>query len=82
MTGEPTSKERNGTAGALAINYHLKSEVSSTFCCQLCSTCYTTLRIKNCLKSTSAIKVATMKNNEGKPSSASAKLTPFCSQQR
>ena len=40
------------------------------------------LRIKNCSKNTSAIKVATMKNtddfcSEGKPSHATAKLTPF-----
>jgi len=32
-----------------------------TFCCQLCSTCYTEVQINNCLKRTSAIKVATMK---------------------
>ena len=67
MTGEPThtaSKEITG-ARTPAINYHLKSEVSITFHCQLCST-YTALQIKNCLKSTSesAIKVATMKNTD------------------
>ena len=44
-----------------AINYHLKSEVSITLHYQLCSTHYTTLQIKNCLKSTSTIKVATTK---------------------
>ena len=67
-----------------AINYRLKSGVSIviTFHCQLCSTYYTALRIKNCSKSTSAIKVATMKNTddfcyEGKPSRATAKSTPF-----
>ena len=43
---------------------------------------YTVVRIKNCLKSTSAIKVATMKNMddfhyEGKPLRATTKLTPF-----
>ena len=41
---------------------------------------YTTVRIKNCSKSTSAIKIATMKNTddfhfEGKPSHATAKST-------
>ena len=49
---------------------------------QLCSTRYTALRIKNCSKSTSAIKVATMKNTddfcyEWKPSCVTAKSTPF-----
>ena len=84
MTGEPThtaSKQRNGAA-CPATNYHLKSEVSITLCCQLCSTRYTALRIKDCSKSTSAIKVATMKNvdnffYEGKLSCATTKLTPF-----
>ena len=64
------------------INYHLESEVSITLCCRLCSTHYTAIRIKNCLKSTSAIKIATMQNTydfhfEGKPSHARAKSTPF-----
>ena len=53
-----------------------------TLCCRLCSTRYTAVRIKNCLKSTSAIKIATMKNTddfryEGKPSRATAKSIPF-----
>ena len=64
MTGEPThttSKERM-VPRTPAINYRLKSEVSIMLRCQLCSTHYTALRIKNCSKSTSAIKVATMKN--------------------
>ena len=47
-----------------AIKYHLKSEISIILRCQLWSTRYTALRIKNCLKSTSAIKVATMKNTD------------------
>ena len=51
-------KERNGAA---CPSYRLKSEVSITLCCQLCSTRYTAVRIKNCLKRTSAIKIATMK---------------------
>jgi len=42
-----------------------ESEVSITVLCLLCSTCYTAVRIKNCLKSTSVIKVATMKNTDG-----------------
>ena len=50
--------------------------------CRLCSTRYTAVRIKNCLKSTPAIKIATVKNMddfhfEGKPSLARAKSTPF-----
>ena len=44
-----------------ATDYHLKSEVSIMLHCQLCSTHYTALQIKNCLKSTSAVKVATIK---------------------
>ena len=64
------------------INYRLKSEVSITLRCRLCSTRYTAIRIKNCLKSAFAFKIATMKNTddfrfEGKPSRARAKSTPF-----
>ena len=75
-------KERNRAARPNHINYRLKSEVSITLRCRLCSTHYTAVRIKNCLKSTSAIEIATMKNTddfrfEGKPSRARAKSTPF-----
>ena len=75
-------KERNGAACPSYINYRLKSEISITFHCWLCSTRYTAVRIKNCLKSTPAIKIATMKNTddfcyEGKPSRATAKSTLF-----
>ena len=42
-----------------------ESEVSIMALCQLCSSCYTTVRIKICPKGTSAIKVATMKNLDG-----------------
>ena len=75
-------KERNGAMRPSYINYHLKSEVSITLRCWLCSTRYTAVRIKNCLKSTSVIRVATMKNTdnfhfEGKPSRATAKSTLF-----
>ena len=75
-------KERNLAMHPNHINYRLKSEVSITLHCRLHSTRYTAVRIKNCLKSTSAIKIATMKNTadfrfEGKPSSACAKSTPF-----
>ena len=75
-------KERNRAVHPNYINYRLKSEVSITLRCRLCSTRYTVVRIKNCLKSTSAIKIATMKNMddfryEGKPSRATAKSTPF-----
>ena len=74
--------ERNGAACPSYINYHLKSEVSITPCCRLCSTCYTTVQIENCSKSTSAIKTVTMKNTddfryEGKPLRAIAKSTLF-----
>ena len=65
----------NDTTCPSYINYHLKSEVSITLHCQLCSTRYTAVQIKNCLKSNSAIEIATMKNMdnfryEGKPSQA------------
>ena len=75
-------KERNHAARPNHINYRLKSEVSVTFRFRICSTRYTAVRIKNCLKSTSAIEIATMKNTdnfcfEGKPSRARAKSTPF-----
>ena len=77
MTGEPTHTVSEMVPSY--INYRLKSEVSITLRCQLCSTCYTAVRIKNCSKSTSAI---TMKNTddfryEEKPSRATAKSTLF-----
>ena len=64
------------------INYHLKSQVSITLRCQLCSTHYKVVQIKNCSKSTSAIKAATTKSTndfhfKGKPSHAIAKSTLF-----
>ena len=73
-------KERNGAAHLSYINYHLKSEVSIILCCRLCSTHYIAVQIKNCLKSTSTIKVATMKNTddfhyEERPSHATANST-------
>ena len=85
MTGEPThtvSKERNGTMPQLSIIIRKVKHPLSMLRCQLCSTCYTALRIKNCSKSTSIIKVVTMKNTddfcyEGKPSHATIKSTPF-----
>jgi len=40
-----------------------ENEVSITV--QLCSSQYTTVRIKNCLKRTSIFKVVTMKNTDG-----------------
>ena len=75
-------KERNGAMHPSYINYRLKSEVSIMLCCWLRSTRYTAVRIRNCLKSTSAIKIATMTNMddfhyEGKPSHAIAKSTLF-----
>ena len=75
-------KERNGATCPSYINDCLKSEVSIMLCCRLCSACYTAVRIKNCSKSTSAIKVATVKNMddfryEGNPSRVTAKSTLF-----
>ena len=75
-------KERNCAARLNHINHCLKSEVSIMLHCRLCSTRYTAVQIKNCLKSTSAIKIAMMKNTddfhfEGKPSHSRAKSTPF-----
>ena len=66
-------KARNGSIHPSHINYRLKSEVSITLRCRL---------IENYLKSTSAIKVATMKSMddfhyEGKPSRATTKSTLF-----
>ena len=77
-----TPKVRNSAVRPNYINYCLKSEVSITLRYRLCSTCYTAVRIKNCFKSTSAVKIATMKNIDdfrygGKPSRATAKSTPF-----
>ena len=85
MTGKPMhteSEERDGAVCPSYINYCLKSEVSITLCFELCSTHYTAVRIKNCSKSTSATKVATMKNTDdfhykGKPSHATTKSTLF-----
>ena len=62
------------------INYCLKSEISITLRCRLCSTRYTAVQIKDCLKSTSAIKIAITKNIDdfrykGKSSCAATKLT-------
>ena len=64
------------------INYRLKGEVSIMLRCRLCSTRYTAIRIKNYLKSTSVIKIATMKNTDdfrfkGKQSRTRAKSTHF-----
>jgi len=39
-----------------------ETEVSIALLCQLCLTRYTAVRIKNCSKSTSVIKAATMKS--------------------
>ena len=75
-------KERNRAAHPNHINYRLKSEVSITLRCRLCSTRYTAVRIKNCLKI-----ISTYQNShdekyddfrfEGKPSRARTKSTPF-----
>ena len=54
--------KRNGAVRPSYINYCLKSEVSIALRCWIYSTSYTAVRIKNCSKSTSAIKVAIMKN--------------------
>ena len=77
---QSTHIERNGAVHPSYINYHLKSEVSTTLHVGYAQP--VTIRIKNCSKSTSAIKVATMKNMdnfrfEGKPSRATIKSTLF-----
>ena len=74
-----TERKKNGVVHP---NYCLKSEVSITLHCHLCSTCYTVVQIKNCSKSTSTINIATMINTanfhyEGKLSRATAKSTLF-----
>ena len=76
------SKEMVPRALGYINNYHLKSEVSITLRCLLYSTRYTAVRIKNCLKSASAIKIGTMTITDnfrygGKPSCAIAKSTLF-----
>ena len=81
MTGEPmhtSSKEKNDAMCPSYQSLTEKGEVSITFHCQLCSTIYS---ITN-KESTSAIKVATMKNTdnfryEEEPLHATAKSTPF-----
>ena len=75
-------KERAGATCPSYINHRLKSEASITLRCRLCSIRYTAVQIKNCSKSTSAIKIVTMKNlddfyYEGKPSCATTKSTLF-----
>ena len=62
MSGDPThtASKKEMAPHAPAINYHLKSEVSITLHCQLCSTHYTALEIKKFSKSTLAINVATI----------------------
>ena len=79
---QSTHTERNSAALPGYISYRLKSEVSITLHCQLCSTRSTAVRTKNCSKNTFAIKTATMKNTdnfryERKPSCATAKLIFF-----
>ena len=80
---QSTHTERNGAAHPSYINYRLKSEISITLHCQLCSTRYTAVRIKNCLKSTSAIYQNSRYDKygffryEGKLSRAIAKSTLF-----
>ena len=56
--------ERNGAMCPSYINYRLKSEVSIMLLCRLCPIRYTAVQMKNCLKSTSAIKIVTMKNTD------------------
>ena len=75
-------KKRNCAVRPNHINYRLKSEVSITLRCRLCSTRYTAVRIKNCLKSTSAYQNSHDKNTDnfhfkGKPLHAHAKSIPF-----
>ena len=79
---QSTHTERNDATCPSYTNYRLKTEVSIMLRCRLCSTRYTAVQIENRLKSTPAIKIATMKNMddfryEGKPSRAIAKSTLF-----
>ena len=84
MTRDPmhTASKKEMAQCIPDINYCLRSEVSITLRCQLCSTLYTAVRISDCSKSTSAIKVASMKKTDDfcykrKSSCATAKSTPF-----
>ena len=43
-------------------SYRLKLKYLVSLPCQVFSTCYTAVQIKNCLKNTSVIKASTMKN--------------------
>jgi len=64
MTGELThtaSKERNCIVYPSNINCFLKSEESLMLCFQSCSTCYAVVQINYIFKSTSALKIGTMK---------------------
>ena len=60
LDGELTHSMLKSAASPSYFSYCLKSEGFIA----LCSTCYTAVQIKNCLKSTSVIKVATMKNTD------------------
>ena len=82
MTGEPMHTASEMVPHTPTTVERLKSKVSMMLFCQLCLTHYAAFQIKNCLKSTSAIKIATMKNMddshyEGKPSRATTKSTLF-----
>ena len=78
----PHTERKNCAMHPSYINYHLKNVVSIMLHCWLCSTRYTAVRIKNCSKSISTNKIATMKNMDdfcykGKPSCATTKSTLF-----
>jgi len=69
--------------GTTRLNYCLKSELSVVLHLQLCSTCYTAVWIKNCMKSTSAIKVATVQkasNTKGRHHMPTTKSILFTEQ--
>ena len=63
MTGKPmhTASKEKMAPRTPVVNYCLKSEIPIMLRCQLYSTHYAALQIKNYSKSTSAVKVATMK---------------------
>ena len=78
----PHTERKAAMSPVILIIVWMKSEVSTTLCCWLCSTHCTAVRIKNCSKSTSANKIVTMENMddfryEGKPSRATTKWTLF-----
>ena len=70
----PRIPHLKGTARPNYINYRVKSDVSITLRCQLCSTRYTAFRIKNCSKSTSTIHAYQKINRAARPNHINYRL--------